>query len=267
MALRYFSNDEMVALTTTWVTPGHPDHDVLASRGVLASLLPELDAAHRGVLNSQPYETTVERLDEIRREQSTVDRRHDRLLRAIYYRGLSEQQLAAAMDDDQDILERLAELRSLIVPDGLNGTQKTYREEAGHCQRVAAQLTDAQRALLAELPTYRGTLLDCVIEWMAQGKRLGELDHERTGILPVRNGTNRGRNLRARQRWIRIVNLIRMNAELLGEDAEVAELLGRIRHAEEQRELRAARVALPSGNTDDQPGADPVVPDDGTQAA
>ena len=90
MALRSFSNDEMVALTGTWVTADHKDRELLASRPVLAALLPELDEAHEGVLNIQPYKETVERLDEIQEEQARLDVRHDNRMRGIHHRFLSE---------------------------------------------------------------------------------------------------------------------------------------------------------------------------------
>ncbi|MCG8420102.1 MAG: hypothetical protein MJE77_19405 [Proteobacteria bacterium] len=262
MALRSFSNDEMVALTGTWVTADHKDRELLASRPVLAALLPELDEAHEGVLNIQPYEETVERLDEIQEEQARLDVRHDNRMRGIHHRFLSE----AYLTDDQDFIERLDDLHALIVPEGLASTQKTYREESGHGQRVSAQLTDDQHGTLRDLATHDGTLHDSVEEWAELAERLGELDRERTGILPPRHKSIRGDNLRARNRWMRIIRTIRTNAELLGDDAEIAALLGRISIAEQQQEERAARAAQPGSkkpdNTTPDDGADNTTPAD-----
>ncbi len=241
MALRYFTTEEMVALTTTWADPAHSDHALLISRPVLAALVPELIAAHDEVLAVAPPEVTTERLDEIRSEQGSVDDLHDRYLRGMYFRLQSEKQLT----DDDEVSEQIDALQQLILPDGLANTQKRYREQAGHAERVEAQITDDQQTLLTQWGVHDGTLADVFRNWLTQAARLGELDHERNGTLVQAETRRRSDNARARNRWVRVVRLLQQNAELLqedGHDADIAELFGRIERADEQRQQRDLRA-------------------------
>ncbi len=238
MALRYFTTEEMVALTTTWADPAHSDHTLLTSRPVLAALIPELIAAHNEVLAVAPPEVTTERLDEIRSEQGSVDDLHDRYLRGMYFRLQSEKQLT----DNTEVSEQIDALQQLILPDGLANTQKRYREQAGHAERVEAQITDDQQTLLTQWGVHDGTLADVFRNWLTQAARLGELDHERNGTLVQAEARRRIDNARARNRWMRVVRLLQQNAELLQDDGEIAELLGRIERADEQRQQRDLRA-------------------------
>ena len=252
MALRYFSNEEMVALTTPWVDPAHSDYQLLASRPVLAALLPELTAAHDGILAIVPAGEILERLDEISAEQGEVDYHHDRAMRGMFYRFQSERQLT----DDEEVLDRIDEMQALILPQGLATTQKRYREEAGHAERVSAQISAEQRALLRQWTYHDGTMADVFDTWLALAARLGELDHERNGSITEREGRRRGANQRARLRWIRVVRLVGQNAELLGDDPEIAELLDRVARADLQRLERRARAARNDETAADEAAGD-----------
>lgn len=254
MALNRFTTEEMAALTATWTDPAHADHRVLTRYPFLAALMPELRAAHEDVLTLRPL---LERIASLQGEQLEADDLHDTLLRIVWFRLLSEELMARG---DERLVTLIRQIQTLILPHGLATTQKTYREEVGHSERVRAQMTEVQRQLLQRMTTSDGTLLDVVEQWLEVSQRLGELTNARSALLPQVGDYTRSDNSRRRSRWIRIINLLRANATLIEDDDELDELLSRIDKAERHRErLLASRAGA---GADDEDG-DVLDEDDG----
>lgn len=246
MALSFLQSREMAALTRTWVDPAHRDHRTILARPLMAPLMPEFKASHHDILSTQPLVDISERLSEIQVEQADVDKDHDRYVRGIHDRLLAEERLAT----DPAVAARFRKLRMLLFPDGKKLVNLTYREEVGHGEMIAALLTPEDQQLLERLTTYDSNLHVKVDEWLSLANRLGELDHERNGLLPQPQASNRAAVVKARYRWMRSIDLARRIAEVAGEDPELAELLGRISKAEEQAAARRAQRAGTDTPTD-----------------
>lgn len=254
MALNRFTTDEMAALTATWTDPDHADHRILARHPFLAALLPELRAAHEDVLTSRP---PLERIAELQKELQVADRLHDTLLRILWFRLLSEALMARG---DEQLAGLIRQVQALILPHGLATTQKTYREQVGHSERVRAQLTEAQRELLQRMGTSDGTLLDVVEQWFEVAQRLGDLTDARSALQPPVSDQKRSESSRRRSRWIRVIALLRSNAALAEDDEELVVLLSRIDKAERQRKQLQARRQAAAEDGDAVADSDPVDP-------
>ncbi|MEM9493063.1 MAG: hypothetical protein AAGC55_28195, partial [Myxococcota bacterium] len=247
MALRFLPTREMVALTRTWVDPLHRDHQILASRPILAALLPEIAKIHHELVRIQPRSELLQLLDEVQDRQVTIDDRHDDLLRCVYHALRAIEYFYSG--DEQ--AEQAGGLRERILPDGLKMVNASYRSEVGHSEMVAAGLGDTDRAMLAQLGIGSHSMLDVVSEWLTVSNQLGQLDHERRGLESRNIGPGRGESSRLRNRWIRMVDLVRRAAALLDRDPDLDGLLARIQRAEDEADRR--RVARADDGDD---GAD-----------
>lgn len=223
MALKRLTTEEMVQISASWVAKGGPARKAIGASPELAGLLPRLDAAHQALHAAQP---TVEdpRLAALGVEAAAVDLAHDTAIRGL--QGLlSSLALLAGPGPRADELGKLLEL---LLPDGLEATQKTYRAEAGAADLLATRLAGepAAKKLLKEIPAApKRTAQHVVDEWLAHAKRLGALEDERArllGAIPSGEGT---KTVAARNQWIRAANALIANAALGEIDAPLDQLL------------------------------------------
>lgn len=237
MALKRLRTEEMVAVTSTWVDRAHADRQALDAVPALATLLPELDAAWRGLHVTYAAGPGTERRQQLQSRQRDLDLEHDDVLRGIWF-YLQSQWFITRAPAGRTALERL---RDKLLPEGLLAVNKSYREQAGQADLMASRLADSDRALLATMAMHDGrTLLDLVNRWMALGAELGALDRERAG--DVRDDVPRPVEARAaRYRWIRTMSAIRDVAALVAaQNTTIQTILARIDEAERVAERRAA---------------------------
>jgi hypothetical protein len=97
-------------------------------------------------------------------------------------------------------------------------------------------------ALLETIPVRDGgNLLDVAKRWVATGKKLGKLEHERD-ILTAKDAAKTvslATITAVRSRWMRLVSLVLANLELSEAPAEAIEVIrGPVRRASERAGLR-----------------------------
>lgn len=181
---------------------------------LMKALLPELEAAHEGVLAaSSPVSTrfpNATALDE-------ADGLHDKTSRGGFdilsgvYLLTGDAQIGALLD--------------FLYPKGAAINRASYVDEAGEGARIAANMTDAHRALLRAVVLHDGsTLLDHVMARLVHAAELGRLVDGRaqTNAAPLapRETTRAG----ARQRWISVARGLLQNlviARVSDEDARL----------------------------------------------
>lgn len=257
MALKRMSTEEMVAITSTWVDEAHPDRQAMAQVPALASLLPQVDAAHHGLHATHVVRPSLVRIKQIQDQQRELDVDHDDGLRGIWSYLWALVYFARTTEEKALYLRFLR----LLLPDGLAAVKKSYREEAGQAALAAGRLTADDRAVLATLvlPGDR-TLLDAVNQWLSLGAQLGVLDRERAGEH-AGDGPTPADALAARNAWIRTVQtVIDVGALVAAENPAIQEIIARVEAAGRVADRRAG-----SGNQPDEPsvpGGELPVPGD-----
>ncbi|MSP60216.1 MAG: hypothetical protein EXR72_07720 [Myxococcales bacterium] len=245
MALKDMSTAQMIHLTSPWVTKDHPDRAALAAIPCTAALLPILEAAHADLLAAQPYVSEPERLSFLQVQERDIDLRHDDLMRGVFAMVTGMAFLAR----DMETRALYTAVRDLCLPDGIAATQRTYKEEAGEALLLKARLTPEARALLARVKTPEGSLADAVGDWMALAGQLGQLEEERDGLI---GSAPRPADRRAaRNQWIRTVNTIAANLDLVGGASVIRERI------EDSARATARRASEPVPEPEGAPGDDP----------
>jgi hypothetical protein len=243
-----FSN-EMVQVTSPWVTPEDAAYGVFQKTPMLAGLHGEVKAAHDGVfvLQKRTEDPRIQRLSE---QAAALDAKHDDQARAIHG-ALSMLAMVAKSPDN------FLRLRDLVLPDGLLHTQRTYRGEAGHAAMMASRLDDTVKAELKAITVHDVNMLDMVQSWLATGKELGEVEETRVRLVGTGTGSGAEAN-QARLRWIRMVNAVQAVADLANLDEESDGILfSALRAAERTADNRGRGSAAtgPSAGTSTAPAA------------
>ena len=234
----------MVTISGPWTDPTK-DRPLVQSLPQAGALLPSLDLAHQGLLETQASsaQTNVE-LTRLQKAQGLLDSTHDRSTRGIFNVLTGFADLA---DDPEQAAAYLA-LRDAINPNGLEITRWSYTDEAGEAELLDRRLSSDQRALLAKLPAPSGTLLDALEVRLKAGRELGALEKVRAGL--EKRGpdvTTAADAVRARNAWIRTISafVAILDLEPKLSEADRERILGPLRRAESRAERRA-----PSGEDD-----------------
>jgi hypothetical protein len=216
MALKRLTAQEMVQLSAPWVRAGDPARAALEKVPLLAALLPQITAAHRTlfVVEVQRDDAKAKSLSEA---AATLDAKHDELTRGIYSALTMLSEIAGSSDE-------LLRIRDRLLPDGLMHTKLTYRGQAGHAALVSSRLDDLLRARLKGIVLHDKNLLDLVEAWLATAKELGILEEQRARISAPAETTAANVN-DARMTWVRVVNALLANAELVQLDHDSDRLL------------------------------------------
>jgi hypothetical protein len=238
MALKSLSTEEMVQISSAWVSPQDPARGRLQARPRLTSLLPDLEQAHRAIVAVIP-EATNPRLAQIAELSAAEDAVHDRVVRGLFG-YLSD----AALLDERG--PELLALRDLLFPDGISAViHATYRGQAGYAARLRERLTPETKALLAQLTIRTGashTLGDHVETWLAAAEKIGKLQDEAARVAVAASPSQAAQIVTARNNWIRVVNAFLSIAELDALDEESERLIfGPLRDAEATAERRSAK--------------------------
>ncbi|MDI1476761.1 hypothetical protein [Polyangium sp. y55x31] len=247
MALKHLQTEEMLQVSATWTDPQSPVRAAILGNPDLSAKLPRIDEIH-SILAVAAQPSKNPRLDEISAEEARIDVRHDSIIRGVFGFLTSTAELLGG-DAGADLIQ----LRDLLIPDGLPSLQKTYRAQAGQAQQLAERLTPAIKARTNSIFIGQGaaqkSLTEYLEEWIALGKQLGEREDEKGRLLAEQSELASGTALvKARNRWIRVVNALIADGEL-AELAPATEALvfGPLRDAEKKADARAR--SAPAANT------------------
>jgi hypothetical protein len=229
MALKRLNTEEMVQISGAWLAKGSEVRKALGGVPELAGLVPRIEAAHKALHDTQS-QADDPRLAALQAEAAALDATHDTNMRGIH--GLLS---ALALLADADGATELEQLRDLLLPEGLQATQRTYRAEAGAAELLKTRLAGepAAKKQLRAIPVGKQTALHHVERWMTSAARLGALEDERAQLLAAAGVGDPAKQLAARNQWIRAANALVANAALADLDAETDKLLfGALRAAE-----------------------------------
>jgi len=257
MSLKILSTGEMVTLSEPWTNKSSAPCAAIRAIPDLVPIAARVSEAHTELFTTQPNvnQATVSALTD---QALQLDSRHDTLARSIYGLVTGFAEAAANADETRALLE----LRDVLFPEGLQGVNRSFREEAGATKLLSQRLTREHRAALQKLPLPGSrTVLDQVDEFLSVGKRLGEIE-DRRAAEQMPGGTTGTDVIRARNKWIRAVNALLSMAELVEMPADTYQLVfGPLRAAEKAAERRQQRRGNP---TDPNAPVPPVTPGGGT---
>jgi len=244
MALKRLTAQEMVQLSAPWISAGDPARVALERIPLLAGLLPQLVEAH-GALFAVQIQPDDPRAKSLSDAAAALDVKHDALTRGIYSTLTALSELGGSS-------EELLGIRDRLLPDGLMHTKLTYRGQAGHAALVASRLDEALRARLKGIVLHDKNLLELVETWLATAKELGSVEEQRARLSAPAETTAAHLNT-ARMAWVRVVNALLANADLVELDHESDRLLfaalrAAERTADGRRKAFAVRVP-PAGPT------------------
>lgn len=238
MSYKSLTSPTMVTVSGPWTDP-KKDRPLVQSLPQAGALLPSLDLAHQGLLDTQASSTQTNAvLSKLQKAQGVLDLTHDRKTRGVFNVLTGFADLA---DDPEQAAAYLA-LRDQITPSGLDVTRWSYTDEAGEADLVERRLTKNDKALLGKLPTPSGTLLDAHKARLQAGRELGALEKERAGL--EKKGpdvTTAADAVRARNVWIRTISafVAILDLEPKLSEADREKILGPLLRAESRAERRA----------------------------
>ena len=245
MAAKNLKPEEMVQISAGWLDPQNDGHKAILLVPILVSALPLISEAHAGVLPLvKPPQN--DRLAAIMSLEAVLDVRHDGIIRGIYG---ALTWMADLIGGDEGTA--LLMLRDQLLPDGQQSMLKSYRAEATQAAQLEEQLTPALRArtdaiLIGEGATAK-RLTVFLDEWIAIGKELSALEDEKGRIeaaAAVGESVSGTTFLKARNFWVRVVNALVANADLVDVDADKkATIFGPLWNAEKKADERARQAA------------------------
>ncbi len=208
----------MVQLSAPWVEPG-PARTVIEAQPMLAALLPTVEACHGALYKTQVIKNPTATAEALLAEGATCDERHDGAIRGTFA-------LLGALSD-LTASTAYAELRDFLLPRGMMHTRLRYDEEAGEAGLLAARLAadPAKKKALKEISVGPKTLLSVVEGWIADAKRLGEIEREKAALATTDSGPTPSEVRDLRNRWARAVRSLEAVAELADLDEATTELL------------------------------------------
>ncbi len=238
MALRHLDSAVMLQLSATWLDSTSEAHTKLLAVPDLATFLPRLSKPHTALAGLlQPGHNS--RVTAIIQQQFDIDIRHDNLIRGI----------VSVLSGSAELLsgeaERiLLELRDFLAPEGLSSIQKSYRAEATQAAQLKDRITPEVRAQLDSLQIglsgQSKPLSHFVDEWLTLGRSLGMLEDEKSRLQDSPEQTTAQAIVKARNLWIRTVNALIAQAELVEIDEATDRLVfGPLRAASKSAERKA----------------------------
>lgn len=225
--LRHLNNQEMLAITSTWSS--NPDaKETFVSISDIAPLHPKVVKVNAELLAIQPASNELSpEMRELTAKATDADEDHDVLVRAVaagieadraYCLAAKPRQLRRA--------EELAKAHARLLPTGLSIVNASLLAESGNTTRISA-LLEAEPGiakLLESIPLHDGrTVLDLTKRWLAAGRKLGKLEHQRS-VLAAKEATkptSLATISTVRGRWLRLVSQV-LSALELSEASEEA---------------------------------------------
>jgi hypothetical protein len=263
MAVRDVSAEVMVTLSAAWLDPER-QRPLLQSIPLVAALLPRLDEAHRGLLETQLRQSSAPleaARGAIQDKQVSTDGLHDRKMRGSF--GLLT--ALADLTDDPAKARRYEELRDNLCPIGLKGTTASYVAQAGAARMLPSRLTAEDQALVDSIPLPEGRLRDAVDTWTNAALELEKLEAQKVELDKQLKDAPTVRPIdvrQARYRWIRAARALEVNLDLAEVDDATSQTLLASLHAAARKAER--RKPAPGAPPDVEPAVDdePPVNDD-----
>jgi hypothetical protein len=259
MAFRHLESTVMLQISATWLDPASDANKVLLAVPDLATFLPRLAKPHTSLSALlQPGSDT--RIAAIISEQFEIDIRHDGIIRGVFAFLSGAAELLSG-----DAGKALIELRDFLVPEGLSSLQKSYRTEAAQAAQLNERLTPTIKAQLDSLHLglsgQSKPLRHFVDEWISLGKKLGLLEDEKARLQDSPAETTAQAIIKARNLWIRTVNALVAQAELVEIDEATDRLVfGPLRAASKNAERKAKNKSSDSAPSQANDG--PSTPSD-----
>ena len=250
MALKKLSTENMVTLSADLIRRGSPERAEIEAVPEAAALMPQIEAAHRGLLGSQPI--TNAEIAKLTSRLNELDTRHDALVRGIHARLESEILIEVAPAE----AAKLERAKTALFPTGTSIVTRSWSEQAGEAKLRAARVSRDEERVLGKLKCHDGaTLLE---HYQALQAIAGEIDAtEKKRAALTGEGPTPAETVRARNQWIRVINALAMVLAATGVDE--APILGRVRAFEAKAEGRTPVTPdEPSEPTD--PGLEPIAP-------
>lgn len=245
--LRHLNNQEMLAITTTWTT--HPAaRATFLSIPEIAPLHPKVIAVNAELLAIQPPpDTAAAGIKALGAEATKVDADHDDRCRAVSAAIEADRAYClAARPPQRARAEQAAAVHAKLFPTGMAIVNVSLLAEAGNAARVAALLEhDPSIAEYLETIPLRDdrTALDLARRWIAAGKKLARLEHERSVLVAkeVTKPVELAALSAVRARWLKLVSQVLSTLELSDADEEALEIVrGPVRLASERAGRRYA---------------------------
>ena len=203
MSLKKLTTAQMLERSSHWLGAGRAKLEAYEETAGALDLLERSHEALEATAKSDP--NVADEMHELTLKLGQLDLLHDRRVRGIYHilTGLGE-----ALDDET-MAEHLHNLRSTLLPAGINTTLLSYNEQAEAARAASGVLTDEDRALLSRVPMpNEESLLDQVEDWLRVGEELGEMWQKREGAKARSGGVTPSDTVRARNRWIGAVRVL-----------------------------------------------------------
>lgn len=229
--LRHLNNQEMLAITSTWST--NPDaRATFVSIPDIAPLHPKVVKVNAELLAIQPASSaTSPEMQALLDLAAKTDYDHDVLVKAVSAGIEADRAVCLAAKPPQ--LRRAEQAESIhakLFPTGLAIVNVSLLAESGNTTRVAALLaSDPAIAEYLDGIPLRGdrTVLDLTKRWIAAGKKLGRLEHERS-VLTAKDATkpaSLATIATVRARWLRLVSQVLSALELSDAPEEAIEII------------------------------------------
>jgi hypothetical protein len=259
MAAKNLLSSEMLMVSERWVSE-KLDQPLLGSVPVLAAMAPMIVEAHKGLLDAQRAAepgADAKELAELSAKGGELDQLHDRKGRGAWklLDGLAE------LADTPDEAAHYTALRDRVLPDGVSMLQLSWMAEAGNVEVLDRALKGtglAQELAAVPLPGKKLTLLDAVKTHVSAGRRLGVIEARRGVIDDVAKSAKTADGAvtkpltRARNQWIRVVNAVLTNLDLVPDldDAVRSAIVGPYLRAEQAADRRAIARRAPDEPAD-----------------
>lgn len=240
MPLRDIPVASMLVVSGAWLDP-RKERALLARLARVAPFLPDLQAAHEGLIHCNDEQRTYSKeLAALMAKTTVLDDRFDRFARGIYSLCTG---LACVADDVA--ARRFEQLLAELMPEGLSIISQRYLVEAGQPELVENRLSPESRALLAQTHIDGVPLRAYVDEWEKAARALGEAESEKARVTSSKPPASLAK---ARNAWVRVVTLIMQvldHEDGLGA-AERNRLLQPLQKAEAQATSRPLAASTPA---------------------
>lgn len=261
--LRHLNNQEMLAITSTWSTNADARATFL-SIPEIAPFHPKAVKVNAELLAIQPaVDEASAAMKKVVDTAAKVDVDHDALTRAVSAGIELERAYCLASKPPQ--LARAAQAEAIhakLFPTGMAIVNASLLAESGNATRVAALLEhDPSIAEFLQAIPLRDdrTVLDLCKRWIAAGKKLGKLEHERS-VLAAKHTTkpvDLSTFSAVRARWLRIVSQVLSALELSDAPDEAIEIIrGPVQLASDRAGKRYAPSSEPTPTPEPMPSAE-----------
>lgn len=216
--LKHLNLDEMIGLTTPWVSDS-TCKALFLSIPEIAALHPQVVDLQAELLAARPAGATRSpTMKKLIEEAAAVDVLHDALVRAVDS-GLTTDRLCSLARKPPALAraKQAEEATAKLFPSGMAIVNASLVAESGNSERVQALLTREPElaAFLEEIPVRDGTLLALTKRWITAGRKLGKLERDRAALAAKESTTPRDATMltRLRGEWIGLVSLVLANLE------------------------------------------------------